>query len=157
MTIFCWNFHLNQAILFLNIHNYHDNILQVWISTFIKQLQLSLSFICKEYDFQINSIKNQDYKISLNKKVLLREHKRHTARSVASPRPGGTYLGWGVLTLGYPFPHADLARWYLPWLGVPTLGYPLPHLDLARVGTPPPQWTDKQSETITFPFFGCGR
>ena len=44
-----------------------------------------------------------------NKKVLLRERKRHTARRVASIRgvptlDGGgrsTYLGWGVPTLGY--------------------------------------------------------
>ena len=44
---------------------------------------------------------------------------------------GGTYLGWGVPTL---------ARGYLPWSGGRYLpGYP-------RV------WTDKQTETITFPY-----
>ena len=62
-----------------------------------------------------------------NKKVVLREHKRHTARCVASPW-GGTYLGWrgeGVPTLargrGYlPWPGGS---GYLPWPGegVPTL------------------------------------
>ena len=46
------------------------------IFIFIKQLQLS--FICKEYDFQINSIKNQDYKISVKSclNVLLQEKER---------------------------------------------------------------------------------
>ena len=38
-------------------------------------------------------------KTSTNKKVLLRERKRHTTRRVASARGGGgTYLGWGYLT-----------------------------------------------------------
>ena len=49
-----------------------------------------------------------------NKKVLLRERKRHTARRVATPW-GGTYLGCRGGTY--------LGRGYLPWLrgGVPTL------------------------------------
>ena len=48
-----------------------------------------------------------------NKKVLLRERKRHTAHHVASPW-GDTYLGWGVPTLvGGP----TLAGGYLPWPG----------------------------------------
>ena len=78
---------------------------------------------------------------SPNKKVLLREHKRHTAHRVASPGGKGTYLGQG----GY------LPWWgYLPWQGVPTLagggvptlakGY-LPWLGgtyLGRDGAPPP-------------------
>ena len=71
-----------------------------------------------------------------NKKILLRECKRDTARRVASARGG--YLPWRrerVPTLGYPFPHPDLAREEgVPTLDggeVPTLGYPLPHLDLA--------------------------
>ena len=77
-------------------------------------------------------------KITFNKKVLLCERKRHTARRVASPWGRVTYLGgrgsylgrgnppWlGVFTLagGYlPWP-----RGYLAWLGVSTLarGYPL--------------------------------
>ena len=73
-----------------------------------------------------------------NKKVLLREHKRHTARRAASARGG--HLPWmdGVPTLD-PLPHPSLARgrgtylgvapiltWpggtYLGWGGVPTLG-----------------------------------
>ena len=54
-------------------------------------------------------LKNIDiWKLVINKKVLLRERKRHTYRRVASARswPGrgrGTYLGWG--------------RGYLPWTG----------------------------------------
>ena len=67
-----------------------------------------------------------------NNKVLLRERKRHTARPVASPWPGGggvstfggggatylgrrrgTYLGWGV---------PALAGGYLPWLEGTYLG-----------------------------------
>ena len=47
-------------------------------------------------------------KLQLNKKVLLRERKRHTARHVASTHyavpvgggGGGTYPRWGVPTLG---------------------------------------------------------
>ena len=55
-------------------------------------------------------------KQTLNKKVLLRERKRHTARHVL-----GGYLPWP----GGGVPH--LARGYLPWPGgYPTLagGYP---------------------------------
>ena len=57
--------------------------------------------------------------INGHKAVLLREHKRHTARHVASPGGGGgggghTYLGWGRVL--------NLARGYLPWLGGTYLG-----------------------------------
>ena len=98
----------------------------------------------------------------LNKKVLVRERKRHTARRVASPWPRrGGYLPWDN-------PHPDLARevptlagGYLPWgnppsrpgQGVPTLargtycGQPLP----SPQGRYPRVWTDKHTETITFP------
>ena len=59
--------------------------------------------------------------ISFNKKVLLRERKRHAAHRVASPS-GGTYLGWGVPTLArgcLPWLGVlTLARAYLPWLGI---------------------------------------
>ena len=55
-------------------------------------------------------------KITLNKTVLLRERKRHTARRVASTRSvipvGGAYPGGGGT---YP------GGGYLPWWGVPTL------------------------------------
>ena len=52
------------------------------------------------------------HKLSQHKKVLLRERKRHTARCVANPWQGGTYLGQGG---GVP----TLAReeGYLPWPG----------------------------------------
>ena len=52
-------------------------------------------------------------KLLRNKKVLLRERKRHTAHRVAS--------AWGVPTLGYPLPHPDLGgRGYLPWGNPPS-------------------------------------
>ena len=63
---------------------------------------------CKEYGLHIYN----------NKKVLLRERKRHTARRVASPLggtppyPGDTYLGQG----------------YPPWLGGTYLGQGVPTL-----------------------------
>ena len=61
----------------------------------------------------------------MNKKVLLRERKRHTARRVAGPWPRrGTFLGWGVPTLGCPP--------ILIWLGGTYLGVP-----------PSRVWTDK--------------
>ena len=112
-----------------------------------------------------------------NKKVLLRERKRHTDRSVSStpsvilyevgyPPParsnvgGGVYLRWGT-----PLPGATGGGGVVPKVGYPPIGvtsvrsgwggggYP-------RWGTPswlgylPPRpqvWTDKQSETINFP------
>ena len=72
---------------------------------------------------------------SFNKKVLLRERKRHTARRVASTRYA-VLVGVGVPTLG---------GGYLPWWGggVPTPGGGwgtylgrYPHPDLSRY--PPP-------------------
>ena len=61
-----------------------------------------------------------------NKKVLLRERKRHTARRVVSTP--------NVVLAGYP-PCPDLARgdtlWGVPYLGTPWAGYP-------PAGYPPP-------------------
>ena len=84
-----------------------------------------------------------------NKKVLLRERKRHTARCIANT-PSGQ-----VPPLP-PSPH--------PWPRYPPQPRcpPPPQLDLARyppsppagpgqVPPPPPLWTDIQTETITFP------
>ena len=52
-----------------------------------------------------------------HKKVLLRERKRHTARHISSPWPGGGDVPWRT-----PPP-------ILTWLGgVGTLGYPHPDL-----------------------------
>ena len=48
-----------------------------------------------------------------NKKVLLHERKRHTARRAASVRCGDLSLGGGVPTL---------AGGYLPWSGYPLRG-----------------------------------
>ena len=79
-------------------------------------------------------------KIFLNKKVLLRERKRHTARRVASPRGGGG----GIPTLAGVVPT-------LAWAGgVPTLAGGAGVPTLARV-SPPQVWTYKQTEPITFP------
>ena len=116
---------------------------------------------------------------NVNKKVLLRERKRHTARHVASPWPGG-----GGYPPILPSSHPDLARegeslplsggggegtylrvappliltWpggggYLPWLGVPTLGYP--HPDLAGgtyLGVPPTLLTWLGVPTLGYPY-----
>ena len=115
----------------------------------------------------------------INKKVLLRECKRHTARRVVNTP--------SVVLTGYP-PHPDLAGGVPPGR-VPPPGYPPtrvppcqgipPWLDLA--GYPPPPtscpmafwemlqsimgygypplrvWTDKQSEAITFPSYYARR
>ena len=82
----------------------------------------------------------------LNKKVLLRERKRHTARRVASTRYA--VGGGGVPTLGggrvSTFPGGGgvptLGRGYLPSRGGPTflakVGTPLSRP--GKVGTPPP-------------------
>ena len=144
-----------------------------------------------------------------NKKVLLRERKRHTARRVVStpsvflsgypPRPdlGGTLPGYppwqGTPRQGTPpgwtwqgtpprcLPHGilgNVAKHYGIW--VPPLGvcpmefwvmlqsimgyeYPPPGVcpmafwvmlqSIMGYGYPPQVWTDKQSETITFPSY----
>ena len=64
-------------------------------------------------------IKRNHHYFNVNKKVLLRERKRHTARRVASVchaiPVGGTYAGGGVPTLGGGVP--TLVGGYLPWWG----------------------------------------
>ena len=92
------------------------------------------------------------------KKVLLRERKRHTARRISStPSAGGGGAGGGP----HPWPGVGQDRG-VPHPGVPILGYPCPGLGTLQEGIwdqyPPPRvWNDKQTETITFPIFGCGR
>ena len=102
-------------------------------------------------------------KFLLDKKVLLRERKRHTDRSVSSTpyavlsRGGeGGYLPWGTL------PVLTWPRGYLPY-GIPSpiLTWPQGRysLPLAKVGTPclelagvpPPRPQCGQTENITFP------
>ena len=97
-----------------------------------------------------------------DKKVLLREHKRHTLGTLGYPPPslswsglggigtlasGGRYLGWGGGSryLEVPLPHPDLAG------GVGTL-------DLARVAKPPPP-VDKLTNWNYYllPSYRCGR
>ena len=89
-----------------------------------------------------------------NKKVLLRERKRHTDRRVAST-PSVVLTGWG-----YPIPGPDRGRgvpypWMggyphlwtggQGWMGVPPvqgwMGVPPPPSGPGR-GTPPRVWTD---------------
>ena len=62
----------------------------------------------------------------VNKKVLLRERKRHTARRVASARYAALSSGWG----GYPIP-----GWGVPQSGLDGGWYPPPHHP--DQGTPP--------------------
>ena len=84
---------------------------------------------------------NVKTKISSNKKVLLREGKRHTAHRVASARgvptlagvltfaKVGTYLGSMGTYLRVPPSSTPILTWQgVPTLDgrVPTLGYPLP-------------------------------
>ena len=102
-------------------------------------------FICMKY---INFIRRLQPKALKNKKVLLRERKRHTDRGVSStppvnqsrvpPRAGPPRQGypWPGLMRGYP-------RWGTPWQGYPPTG--------PGLGTPPPMWTDRQCQNITFP------
>ena len=100
---------------------------------------------------EVNNIKpNMSYSFNakLNKKVLLRERKRHTARRVVST-PSVVLTGYPP-PAGYPPPQPDLAgggtppgrvppRQGTPQQGTPRAGYPLagypPWLDLA--GYPP--------------------
>ena len=114
---------------------------------------------CRFLAFETCKI-NTFFKLYFNKKVLLRERKRHTARHVASAR----YVGGGVTPSshgGYPPPsrpgqgtphhpdlarvtphHPDLARipppsrpgWGTPHPR-PGMGYPSHHQDL--IGVPP--------------------
>ena len=68
------------------------NVSKGWnFYVFIKMFSLNILTVCQ---------------MGFNKKVLLRERKRHIARRVASAQGGG-YLPWmggGVPTLGYLIP-----------------------------------------------------
>ena len=77
-----------------------------------------------------------------NKKVLLRERKRHTARRVVTTP--------SVVLTGYP-PHPDLAGAVPPWAGYPPSRVPawgtvppgrIPPPGWTWQGTPPPPWQD---------------
>ena len=91
-----------------------------------------------------------------NKKVLLRERKRHTASRVASTP--SVVLAWRSTPSQVGYPHPDLAagvpdhrRGCLrvsPQKGHGTSGSIMGR----RWGNPPPRvWTDKQTETIAVP------
>ena len=106
---------------------------------------------CCELFFYVRNYEDSKKKYCQNKKVLLRERKRHTARCVLSTP--------SVVLPGYPPsccptwvpPHPDLGGvpylgtpWagYPPWQGTPWAGYPPgrippPKLDLAGYHPPP--------------------
>ena len=120
-------------------------------------------------------------KLFVNKKVLLRERKRHTDRGISStrlppPQQGYSlgrsdrvYLRWGTPHQGYPRARSDRGCiWgtHWTWLGYPPVGpgWGIPISDLA--GYPPsdlagvpspirPGWGTTprcgQTENITFP------
>ena len=87
-----------------------------------------------------------DVKLSFNKKVLLRERKRHAARHITSTRctdlspwggggitylegVKGTYLGWGLYPSKVSTPYPIKSRYPLPQSKVGTplkVGSPLP-------------------------------
>ena len=98
-------------------------------------------------DRSMLSSRREVFKFSINKKVLLRERKRHTDRGVSSTPPEvgyplpplarsdeGGYLRWGTPQQGYP------PRPGLTW--VPQMGYPLPG---SGWDTPPPPGVDRQT------------
>ena len=107
-----------------------------------------------------------------NKKVLLRERKRHTARRVVTtpfvvltgypPPPAGYPLPPGWTWQGTPPPRLDLAG-YPPPAGPGRVPPPrcLPHGILGNVANHygiwvPPLWTDRRTDTcqnITFPSY----
>ena len=89
------------------------------------------------------------HKQQINKKVLLRERKRHTNRSVTStpyavlswgvPTLDREHLPWGTPLLTWPGGYLlwevpTLARGYLPWMGSTYLGWGVPTLGV------PPSW-----------------
>ena len=116
------------------------------------------------YEQVLRSVNNFTHKTINNKKVLLRERKRHTARRVAVASAcysgGGTWstppdLGWGTPRTwdGVP-PRTWDGVTPQTWDWVPPLdldlgwGTPLPRPEM---GYPPQVWTDKQTENSTFP------
>ena len=116
-----------------------------------------------------------------NKKVLLRERKRYTARRLASARSATLSPdegGWGAGVYPYPllmgrgtpsspnggYPYPVLTRGYPPSIGKnggtpcqERWGYPPTHQEgwghsiPVRDGVPPGVWTGTQTENITFP------
>ena len=89
--------------------------------------------------------KNSYKQITSNKKVLLRERKRHTDRSVSSTPYAVLSRGTGgeVGTLGYPLPPVLTClggRGTYLGQGVGTLGYALPVLTWPEGGVPTLAW-----------------
>ena len=95
-----------------------------------------------------------------NKKVLLHERKRHTARRVGSTCCAGLVGGGGGTPCWGGYPH-QLDGVPPTWEGVPPvswtgylpvswMGYPPPPQSAGQ-DTPPQVWTDTQTENITFP------
>ena len=100
----------------------------------------------------------------INKKVLLRERKRYTARHISSiPSAVLSQEGGGTPPLDrrvpHPWPGYPLSwpGWGTPLSGVlpgPGQGNPPPRLDLAMY--PPPPGVNRL-KTLPSPSFGCGR
>ena len=144
-----------------------SSLSKVLCKLFFFLLVFHWNFLERSRSYKGQSIQSQG-KIK-NKKVLLRECKRHTAhRVVSTPSVVLTgyppsWPGWGVP--GYPSGRVP-PRQGTPQQGTPPwldlAGYPprcLPHGILGNVAkhygiwVPPQVWTDKQSETITFPSY----
>ena len=131
VTIFWRQFLRNEKLVSYNVSDLLSQLFSYWcFTTFARDsdfpgYHVGRELVCSVWiasDLHLVGI------LSKNKKVLLRERKRHTPRCVASPWRGGTYLGRGGVTyLGWDVPilvrgEPTLAGGYLPWLyGVPTL------------------------------------
>ena len=81
-----------------------------------------------------------------NKKVLLRERKRHTDCRVASTRYAAPAGGGGVPQADAPLlgvPRTGAPCWGVPWVGTPLPGVPQAGTPLSggTLGRCPPAWT----------------
>ena len=90
----------------IKCHNY------MCVDVFYELTHLPFEFFLKYMKLATLLTRKRANKFSKNKKVLLRERKKHTAHRIASTRcavlyPGGGYLPWP----GVP----KLERGYLPW------------------------------------------
>ena len=106
------------------------------VSSFASVFIRSFSKLYKVGNVTNKGFHGKEQNKSANKKVLLRERKRHTACRVGSARYAALSSGWG----GYPIPGLG----GIPWPGLDGEGYPIPgwgypgyphHPDLAG-GTP---------------------
>ena len=108
---------------------------------------------CYVFVSRVIGRKGQLLSYLMNKKVLLRERKRHTARRVGSTPSAVLSLGGGTQSLGGRGGTISLAG-----------GYSIPGKDMGPVEVlwdgdgVPPMWTDNQNWNYYLPpSFGCGR